>query len=72
MINYRDYERQDQDFQEKVIITENGDYLRVQYAEHPIHIYKRVDADAELHPCVGRIGHNGNVYGLVTIEDDKT
>lgn len=71
MTNYHDYERQDQDFNEHMKITEHGSYLCVQYCDHPVHIYKLVEPDDKLHPAIERIGHNGNVYGLVAIEDDK-
>jgi hypothetical protein len=67
-----DYERQDQDFNERMKITQNGEYLRVQYCEHPVHIYKLLGANGDLHPCIERFDHNGNMYGLVAIEDDKT
>jgi hypothetical protein len=71
MMKCYDYERQDQDFNEHMKITEHGPYLHVQYCEHPVHIYKRVEPGAKVHPFVERIGHNGHTYRLVAIEDDK-
>lgn len=52
-------------------ILENGDYLCVSYWEHPVHVYKLVSSDRQLHPFTARLEHEGKIYGLAWIEDDK-
>jgi hypothetical protein len=52
-------------------VLANGDYLCVKYWEHPIHVYKRVQSGQQLHPFTDRMEHNGQLYGLAWIEDDK-
>lgn len=52
-------------------VVQNGEYLCVQYWEHPIHVYKLVQPGKDLHPCTPRTEYEGKVYGLAWIEDDK-
>lgn len=52
-------------------VVQNGEYLCVQYWEHPLHVYKLVQPGRALHPNTPRTEHEGKVYGLVWIEDDK-
>lgn len=52
-------------------MLQNGDYLCVQYWEHPVHVYKRVSPGKDLHPATARVEHDGALYGLAWIEEDK-
>ncbi|MCG8347738.1 MAG: hypothetical protein MI924_08160 [Chloroflexales bacterium] len=52
-------------------VLQNGDYLCVQYWEHPVHVYKRVSPGKDLHPATARVEHDGALYGLAWIEEDK-
>lgn len=56
---------------EGVTIAENGEYLCVTFWEHPLHVYKVVSTDEAVHPSVARMEHNGKIYKLAWIEDDK-
>lgn len=59
------------DPREGVKVIENGEYLCVQYWEHPAHIYKMVPAEKQLHPFTARTTYNGKIYALAWIEDEK-
>jgi hypothetical protein len=52
-------------------ITVNGDYLCVEGSGQPRHIYRRVPPGSPLHPMVSRTVHDGELYGLVWVEDDE-
>lgn len=62
-------ESDDVDDGKKVVL--NGDYLCIQYDEHPLHVYKRVAPGEEPHPFIARAEHDGQVYRLAWIEEDK-
>ncbi len=59
------------DMSDGVNITENGDYLCIQYADHPLHVYRRVPPGKKLHPSIACAEHNGTLYSLDRIEDEK-
>jgi hypothetical protein len=52
-------------------ITANGNYLCVQWSEHPVHVYKRVQPDEQIHPFTDQIEHEGTAYRLEYIVDEK-
>jgi hypothetical protein len=52
-------------------VTEQGDYLCVQTTNHPLYVYRLVGTEEHLHPSVARMEHNGNLYKLEWIEDEK-
>ncbi len=56
---------------ESMQVTEYGDYLCVQWSEHPVHVYKLIQPDEAIHPFTDRIEHNGRSYRLECIEDEK-
>lgn len=52
-------------------ISQQGNYLCVQYWNHPRHVYKLVSPGQNLHPHTSRVEHAGKLYGLAWIEEDK-
>lgn len=70
MQDAHDYEERG-DLSDEARIDANGDYLWVQHAGQPRHIYKRVPEGAALHPLVSRKIYDGTLYGLAWIEGDE-
>lgn len=56
---------------ERCHISVHGDYLRVQYDEHPAYIYHLMQPGAALHPFTDTIGYEGKQYSLAWIEDER-
>jgi hypothetical protein len=52
-------------------VTEHGDFLCVQWSEHPPHIYRRIRPGDKVHRFTDRMEHDGKVYQLEYIEDEK-
>lgn len=52
-------------------VAQHGDYLRVQWEQHPAHIYKRVQPGEQVHPYTDQIEHDGANYRLEWIEDEQ-
>jgi hypothetical protein len=52
-------------------VMTSGDYLCVQTAEHPLHVYRRVTESETIHPSVAQMEHNGQTYKLAWIEDEQ-
>jgi hypothetical protein len=52
-------------------VIEQGNYLCVQWSDHPVHVYKRVQPGERVHPFTERIEHNGRDYRLELIDDEK-
>lgn len=52
-------------------VAENGDYLCVQWSEHPMHVYKRVQPGERVHPYTDQFEYNGQSYRLELIVDEK-
>lgn len=55
----------------EITITEMGEYLCVQSSEHPVHVYRVTDQAESVHPAITCMEHNGRVYKLAWIEDEK-
>lgn len=70
-MGHDEYERDQLDPKEGLKVSEHGEYLRVQYCEHPVYVYKLVESERNLHPFTACIEHKGAVYGLAWMEDDK-
>lgn len=64
------YEERDARSDETQLST-SGDYLCIQHEDQPRYIYRRVPAGMEPHPLVSSKIHNGELYSLAWIEDDK-
>jgi len=52
-------------------VEDLGTYLRVQYCEHPTHIYRLLQPGEEVSPYTPQIEHSGKVYRLAWTQDDK-
>jgi hypothetical protein len=52
-------------------VTERGNFLCVQSAQQPLHVYRRVETDEQVHPAVEQVVHNGVTYKLAWIDDDQ-
>ncbi len=52
-------------------IVEQGNYLCIQTPEHPVYVYQLVHNGNVPHPSIARVNHNGRMYTLAWIEDDK-
>jgi hypothetical protein len=52
-------------------VSEHGDYLCIQWWEHPIHVYKLIQPGERIHPFTHQVVHNGKSYRLEWIEDEK-
>jgi len=56
---------------ENTWIVEQGNYLCIHEAGFPLHVYRLIGANEEIHPTVAQLEHNGRSYRLELIEDDK-
>ncbi len=52
-------------------VQERGDYLCVQWSEHPAHIYRRIRPGDKVHRFTERFEYEGKVYQLEWIDDEK-
>jgi hypothetical protein len=52
-------------------IAENGEYLCVQWGDHPVHVYRRIRPGDHVHRYTDQIEHNGAGYQLELIMDEK-
>jgi hypothetical protein len=52
-------------------VSEHGDYLCIQWWEHPVHVYKRLQPDERVHPFTSQVEYQGKQYRLEWIEDEK-
>ncbi len=52
-------------------VAVNGDYLCVQWSEHPVHVYRRVRQGESVHRFTDQMEHAGHRYQLAWIEDEK-
>jgi hypothetical protein len=56
---------------ESTRVVAQGDYLCFQTADHPVHVYQLVANGEPVHPAIAQMEHNGRMYKLAWIEDDK-
>jgi hypothetical protein len=58
-------------YADDVTIVERGDYLCIQWCDHPLYVYKRIRPGERIHHCIDRVEHNGRSYRLEFIQDEK-
>lgn len=52
-------------------IEENGNYLCVQWSNHPLHVYRQMQPGEAVHQAVATLEHNGSRYCLMWIVDEQ-
>lgn len=52
-------------------LSGNGEYLCVELGDEPRQIYRRLAAGTRPHPLVGYRHHDGQLYSLAWVEDER-
>jgi hypothetical protein len=52
-------------------IAENGEYLCIQWGDHPVYVYRRIRPGDHVHRYTDQVEHNGAGYQLERIVDEK-